>query len=150
MGCQGEIYNVYGIVTPAKIFKKNKPGREGWDQPVIYEINGKKVSHDETNEKIDFHAGIPTAGVNLDKPELICKVLGHDTYDMGSRHFKEEALIGYVVANESYINSATELPELSDIKSLQTSLIKEINEIFGIKVDKKAVKLFIVFDSLNG
>jgi len=145
MGCQGEIYNVYGIVVPAKV-KSRKGTSSGWDRPVVYEINGKLVSHEEV-ENIDFQAGLY---FDLDNPKLGVRILGHDSFDMGSRHFKNQALLGYVVANECYLNSAAALPEISKIESWKPKLVEEIKKSFEIDVNEKDIKLFLLFDSLNG
>lgn len=145
MGCQGEIYNVYGIVVSAKVKSRNGT-QDGWDRPVVYEINGKLVSHEDV-ENIDFPAGLY---FNLDNPKLGIRILGHDPCDMGSRHFKNQALLGYVVANECYLNSAEALPEISKIESWKPKLIEDIKKSFGISVDEKEIKLFLLFDSLNG
>lgn len=156
MGCQGEIYNVYGIVVDAKFHCRGQGGSAGWDNPVVYEINGKLVSPDDDeaekllesrNEVLDQYAFIPTCGAALEDPKLITRIIGHDR-DMGSRHFKGKALIGYVVANESYLNGVTEVPK--DYEKLSRKLIKDIKEDYGIAVKKEDLRLHLVFDSLNG
>lgn len=156
MGCQGEIYNVYGIVVDAEFHCRGQGNSAGWDNPVVYKVNGKLVSPDEDgaeellesrNEVLDHHALIPTRGVDLENPELVTRIIGHDR-EMGSRHFKKKALIGYVVANESYINGVSEVAE--GYEKLSTRLIKDIKEDYGIAVKKKDLKLHLVFDSLNG
>jgi len=153
MGCQGEIYNIYGITIPAKIHQKSKKSNEGWDTPVIYKIDpdglGKLVSHDEgVDEYVDYHAGV-NGDLMVEGNPLVVRVLGHD-HDMGSRHFKQEALVGYVVANESYVNGATALPDLTKIKALAPRLIAELKEKYGLTVAKDELKLFLLFDYLNG
>ena len=44
MGCQGEVYVVYGVQVPASLVWER--GEEG-DQAIIYCINGHNVSTDE-------------------------------------------------------------------------------------------------------
>jgi len=145
MGCQGDVYLIFGLTVPATIKSKAGSGRDGWDTPVIYEINGKTVSHDWEAEDIDTEAGI--MHVNLNEPELSIRVLGHN-HEMGSRHFKGTALLGYTLANECYIDSASQVPEFS-VEKLGPLLVQEIKDQFGLTVDAKDFRLYLVFDSLN-
>lgn len=146
MGCQGEIYNVYGITVPAKIHEIKGPS--DWDDPIIYDINGRLVASGDAMG-VAFWAGIPTSAVDLANPKLAIRILGH-TLDQGSRHFTGEALLGYVVANESYLGRATPLPTGAEIVALAPKLISKLSEAFGLEIGNKDLKMFLIFDSLNG
>lgn len=117
MGCQGEIYVIYGAQVEAKC--EWEAGEE--KNPVVYSVNGHMVCDDEdfmgyqedpddepftTSDgkpvpdgcpKIEFYNG-PTGGPgygasDMSKAELCVVILGHSgeygTGDMGARHFSE-------------------------------------------------------------
>lgn len=128
MGCQGEIYNIYGIIVPASLED---------EETGTYKINGHTI---EANLTVDL---------DLKNPKLAIRVLGHDM-NLGSRHFKGKALVGYIVANESYLNSASPLPEMSIIKSFRLNLHRDIDKKLGLKVDPEEFKLYLLFDYING
>ena len=142
MGTQGEIYTVLGLKLPAKIIEKDK----------LYEVNGKTVSADESNETLtDLINVIPTEPIDLTTPNLVVRILGHNNADwLKGRHFEGEALIGYVIANESYIDRATELPPHRSIEKLKPLLIKDIKKKFGYKARIDELKIYLLFDSING
>ena len=143
MGTQGEIYNVLGIKVPAKVIKKDK----------TYKVLEKIVAgDDEVGDKADFIQGIPTQEINLESPELVVRILGHDL-EMKGHHFGTalgdrigEALIGYPIANESYIARATELPTTHIIEGLKPRLIQDIKKQFEYSVKETDLKLYLVYD----
>lgn len=138
MGCQGEIYNIYGVIVDSKIEKHHQANS------VVYSVNGHTVCSDR-NEISEFYGGIPS----IDKKELCIRILGHSSW-MGSLHFNGKALVGYVVANESYIDGSTVLPAMESIEALRPKLLKDIHKKLGLTVNKEDVKLHLLFDSING
>lgn len=116
MGCQGEIYVIYGATVEAKV---------AWEagvekNPVVYSVNGHTLCDDEdfmgyqeepddepftTSDgkpvpegcpKIEFFNGVPTnfyGAADLSKVELTFVVLAHSSEyghgNMGARHFAE-------------------------------------------------------------
>ena len=187
MGCQGEIYVIYGLKTTAKC--EWEAGSER--NPVVYSINGHTLCDDEDLieyladpddepfedsegrpipagcPKIEFWSGIPTSGygaADMDKAKLCMTVLGHSgeygSGDMGARHFAEgfgskvgssgEALIGFVVCNESYITHAQACPPVDEISATGPRLLHEIQEKLGLTAALTDLRLYLYFDSLNG
>jgi len=156
MGCQGDIYAVYGVVVEAKVDRE-----EGEDiNPVMYSINGHTVCDEDMNEDYadaEFRNGVDGPGygaADLTKPlGLTTRILGHSaehTYmKMGSRHFDGDALVGYAVCDECYINGAAELPPMDDIAALGPKLVKEIKEKLGLEISLEQLRLHLLFDSLN-
>lgn len=144
MGCQGEIYNVLGVEVPAKIHRKK--GENVW-----YNINGFVVG-DDYEDDYDFYNGIPTncyGASDFKKLELVTRVIGHSSW-MGDRHFEDKALVGVVVCNEAYIDRAAELPPMDQIEAVKPRVVKLINEKLSLDIKEEDLKLFLVFDSLNG
>ena len=136
MGCQGEIYNILGVELPARLIRKDKP----------YEVNGKKIAPDEDFDgEYDLMNVIPTKAVDLKNPELIVRILGHNA-EYGSGNFKGKALAGYVIANESYEDSAVRLPSMSIIESLKPRLIKDLREQFNYESKESDLEIFLMFD----
>lgn len=162
MGCQGEIYVVYGVQVPAKIVFDE--GNEEDDDVIVYEINGLTVAPDEYKieeyegkkplPKIDLYEEFYGPGYgkpdDMDKVKLSIIVLGDNVFGMGSRHFKEKALLGYVVGNESYCGSAVELPAISDIEAQSARLIRDIAEKVKLNVQPSDLRLHLYFSFLNG
>lgn len=143
MGAQGKIYNVLGIKVTASVIKKDK----------TYNVLEKIIAGDEdVEDKHDFVNVIPTRAINLESPNLIVRILGHD-YAMKGRHFGNalgdtigEALIGYVIANECYSAHATELPPTHIIEGLKPRLVSEIQKQYGHSVKENDLKLYLVYD----
>ncbi len=143
MGTQGEIHNVLGITVPAKLVEKDK----------LYRVNGKTVAtHEDYEESADFSDGSWLGEANLERPELKVRILGH-THGMGSRHFGEnlgdetgQALVGYVVANESYYAHATKLPLNDQIDTLRPRLVEAIKERLGLQIKPSDLELYLVYD----
>lgn len=149
MGCQGEIYNVYGVVVPATINgKAAKYTGPDLNSPVVYNINGRTIS-DGYNEEYDHYQGIPTVPYSVKDPALVIRVLG-DSSSMGSRHFRDTALVGYPVANQCYLDFSTPLPSFADIEALKPALHKELKDKLGLDLDPNTFGLHLMFDSING
>jgi hypothetical protein len=179
MGCQGEIYVVYGVQVEAKV--EWEAGRD--KNPVVYSINGHTLCDEEDlmgllrespeeapkgcPSKIEFYNGVPTeyyGASDMPKTKLVMRVLGHSgeygNGDMGARHFSDglgkkvgctgSALIGYVAGCESYWNSASEIADISQIHAQAPRLIAEIKEKLGLDIDESQLGLHLLFDSLNG
>lgn len=151
MGCQGEIYVVYGVEVDAKVDFKKGSDRN----PVMYSINGHTLCDDDMDEdyeEAEFYNGIqgPAYGAAdlTKKLELTTRVLGHG--EDGSRHFDGKALVGYGVGNACYIDGSTPLPSMDEIKTLAPQLVAEIEEKLGLNVDPSQLGLHLLFDSLNG
>lgn len=101
-------------------------------------------------------------GWDLSDAELSMVVLGHSGEhdgDMGALHFakglgrktgkKGEALVGFTVAHECYLNSATECPPMDKIKEVGPRLISEIKDKLGLTVSPEDLRLHLLFDSRN-
>ncbi len=152
MGCQGDIYVIYGIEADCKVLWE-----AGEDQnPVIYSVNGHTISDAENlpvliemAQPIEFYNGVqgcpygPIDCADHSKRKLTTRVLGHSpdytSMNMGSRHFKGKCLVGYAVGNSCYINASTPLPSMDDIKSLTPGLIAQIKEKLGLDVSADAL-----------
>lgn len=138
MGTQGEIYSVLGLKLPAK--EVSKKG--------IYDVGGKRVAIDDmVDEPHDF-----VHGINYEKgrAELSFYLLGFDSsFGMGPRHFQNEALVGYAIANESYMNSATKLPDLEKIESLREKLAMDLYQKLDMYVELNDLGLYLLFDFIN-
>jgi len=135
MGCQGEIYAIYGIIVKAEI------EQEDGENPVIYSVNGHTLCDDY--EDAEFYNGIPDeyyGTSDLSKLKLVSTILGQEGSD---------ALIGYVVCNESYLACASPLPPTKSIENQGSKLISEIKEKFGLVIGIKDLGLHLLFDSLN-
>lgn len=175
MGCQGEVYVVYGVQVPAKV-EWARSDRN----PVVYSINGHTLCDDEDlmglikedpeekpkgcPDEIEFYNGVPTCyygASDMKKMELVMRVMGHSGEyghgDMGSRHFgdslsdrKGKALVGYVAGCESYWNNASEIANVEDIQAQAPRLIAEIKEKLGLDIDETELGLHLLFDGLNG
>lgn len=141
MGVQGEIYNILGLELPAECVEKDR----------IYRVNGKTVNTDPMSDsKTDFEEGVPTEGINLKKPSLVIRLLGYtDFLDMKGDGFEGKALVGYALANESYLARATELPKQEEIERLKPRLIKDISAKLGYTAKESDLKIYLLFDSLN-
>jgi hypothetical protein len=166
VGCQGDVYVVYGVQIPASIVWEHKKGRDGEDSAVIYCVNGHNVATDEwkiehyqdehPDEKIptiafytEFHG--PGYGANaMDTAKLSISILGDNALGMGTHHFKEKALIGYVVANECYVGEASECPRMNEIEAQTKRLIADIRDKLKLSVQPSDLRLHLYFDSLNG
>jgi len=136
MGTQGEIYNLLGLKLPAETVEKDR----------LYRVNGKTVAADEDHtEGTDFVNVIPTVAVDLKNPNLVVRLLGYD-HVMKSHHFSGEALVGYVLANESYIASATPLPPNKKIDELRTKLVDDLRERLGYDTQPNQLEVFLMFD----
>ena len=143
MGTQGEIYNMLGIKVVARVIRKDK----------TYKVLEKIVAgDDDVEDKHDFFEGIPTQAINLESPELVVRIIGHD-FKMKGHHFGSalggitgEALIGYPIANQSYIASATELPPSHIIEGLKPCLVNDIKKQWGYSVKENKLKLYLVYD----
>ena len=163
MGCQGEIYVIYGVQVEARCEWEASP--EG--NPVVYSINGHTLSSEEDElegyeGEIEFYNGVPTSSygaADMKKAKLIMRVIGHSDW-MGARHFCDgfgkcvgqtgKALVGYVVGNECYLDHASELPSGPEIIAQVPRLIAEIKEKLGLDIKESALKAHLLFDSLNG
>jgi len=156
MGCQGEIYNIYGVIVDAEEVRSARLKCPNIDQnPILYAING----HTVTDADLDYPdaefftcqessvAGIGY-GANT-KPKFSIRILGHSNW-MGSRHFDGKALIGYPVCNECYVDRASALPTMEEIAAMKPQLIRDIKEKLGLDIDPSDVQLYLLFDSLNG
>ena len=164
MGCAGEIYVVYGVQVPASIVWD--PGKEDDDDPIIYCVNGHNVATDEwkidnykedhpdkTIPEIAFYTEFHGPGYGaaaMDEAKLSITILGDDAMGMGSRHFKERALVGFVVANECYLGDASACPPMDEIKAQGARLAREIGDKLGLDVLPSDFRLHLYFDSLNG
>ena len=146
MGCQGEIYNVLGIKVPAKKEKKEVGHNE-----VIYSIN--RITCGSEDDDVDLYNGISTnfyGAADLKKKlRLVTRILGHNDW-MADRHFDGEALVGVAISNECYIDNASELPPQADIDAIKPSVVKLIKKELNLDIEESDLKMFIIFDSLNG
>jgi hypothetical protein len=160
MGCQGEIYNVYGVQLEAKVLWE-----KGKDQnPVIYGINGKGFTEDVDEigvlDKLAFEVqeahlyGDVYGAADLGKKQkLSIRFMGHNSesgMNMGSRHFNGKALVGFTVCNESYTDKASALPPLGQIMELGPRLIEAIKEELDVEVKESDLGLHLLFDFING
>lgn len=155
MGCQGEIYVVYGVEVDAKVERQVDENR-GRDPEVLYSINGHMLYDDNIGdfaEDTEFYNGIQGPGYGAadltKKLKLTTRVLGHSSW-MGSRHFDGKCLVGYGVGNECYTDKSSPLPPMDDIKALAPQLVAEIKKKLGLDIDPKQLRLHLLFDSLNG
>ena len=143
MGTQGEIHNVLGIITPAELVVRDR----------LYSVNGRTVSTGNYEEPADFTEGDWLGSVNESIPCLRIRILGH-TQSRGSRHFDSEsfkgnkgnALVGYVIANESYWAHATKLPSQSKIDLMIPGLVINIKDRLGLDVKESDLELYLVYD----
>jgi adenylate cyclase class IV len=142
MGTSGEIYNVLGVEVPAKVVKKDE----------VYQINGKTVAaNEDIADATDFVNVIPTQDIDLRDPTLVVRILGHSKTDLlKGRHFKGKAIVGYPIANESYIDKATRLPEEDQIEALKPRLKAELKERLDLEVELDQIGTYLVFDWING
>ena len=141
MGTQGEIYNILGLKLPAEKIEEDR----------LYRVNGLDVLVDpEENQSGLFH-GIPTISVDLDNPQLIIRLEGFVTDDfIRGMHFKDSALVGYVVANESYEGRSTELPSQDAINNLKPKLVRDLKERLNYDAREDQLGLYLVFDWVQG
>lgn len=139
MGRQGEIYNVLGLILPAKVVKENR----------LYEVSGRTVSTDE-DEPADFNFGGLIGNRGIENPILSIRILGFNHSYYKGRYFKGEALVGYAIANEGYLDNATELPPPEEIERLKPRLAEDINRRLGRSTAPDELKLYLVFDVLPG
>ncbi len=138
MGTQGEIYNVLGLKIPATKLDDR-----------LYDVCGRKVSDWKYTGEKDFESGINQP--DFENPKLSVRILGHDTSDyLMGRHFEGHALVGYAVANESYLNNATRLPSPEKIDGLKPILIQDIKLKLGFDAQIGDLEVFLVFDWLQG
>lgn len=136
MGTQGEVYNILGLKFPVETVKKDE----------LYRVNGKTIAADvNQGPDVDLVNVIPTVAVDLENPNLIVRLLGYD-YEMKSHHFKDEALVGYVLANESYVANATALPPARKIDELRNRLVTDIHKKLGYKTQPNQLEIFLMFD----
>lgn len=165
MGCQGEIYVIYGVQVDAKCEWEAKPE----ENPVVYSINGHTVCDDKDRAEeagyggeVEFYNGVPTVGYganDMSKARLVMRVLGHSDWT-GARQFCEgfgasvgktgKALVGYVVGNESYTDSAVELPPGTEIVAQAPRLVDEIRTRLGLEINESDLRAHLLFDSING
>lgn len=165
MGCQGEVYVVYGV----KVDGKCEWEAAAEENPVVYSVNGHMLCDDAEGAKdegfeheIEFYNGVPTSGygaADMNKAKLTLRVLGHSDW-MGARHATEgfgksvgkkcNVLVGYVVGNECYIDSASELPKGDDILRQVPRLLTEIKEKLGLDIKPAQLGAYLLFDSING
>jgi hypothetical protein len=152
MGCQGEIYVIYGVEVDAKLERQVKRD----ENPVLYSINGHMLYDDNMGdfaEDAELYNGVQGPGYGAadltKKLELTTRVLGHSSW-MGSRHFDGKALVGYGVGNECYMDSSSPLPPMDDIKALAPKLVAEIKKKLGLDINPDQLRLHLLFDSLNG
>lgn len=160
MGCQGDIYTVYGVQADAEVLYQRKPN----ENPVIYGINGHGFCEDpDAIGVLDQLAyEVETCGVSkygygatdLTRDlELTVRFLGHNRaygMNMGSRHFDGKALLGFVVCNECYADRASALPPLGQIMKLGPRVIKAIKKKTGLEVKESDLGLHLLFDYING
>ncbi len=142
MGTQGEIYNILGLKLPAEIVEKDK----------LYRVNGKTVAADECQEAdADFVNVIPTVQVDLEHPNLVMRILGHNSANwLKGEHFQGEALVGYVVANESYLAMATQLPHRNVIEGLKPRLVRDLKDQLGYEAKQEQLEIYLMFDWIQG
>ena len=117
-----------------------------------YSVHGKTVSTDvSTQDTADFVNGIGTLHPDIEDPTLMVRILGHNDHkEVKGRHFEGEALVGYLIANESYIDQATSLPSLERIAQLTPRLLKDLKEKLNLTVNPEQVGLYLLFDWLQG
>jgi len=160
MGCQGEIYNVYGVQLDAEVLWEKSPDQN----PVIYGINGKaftdEVDDIEVLDRLAFEVseahlyGPGYGAADLSKElKLSIRFMGHNDssgMNMGSRHFNGKALVGFTVCNESYTDKASALPPLGQIMELGPRLIEMIKKELDVEVKESDLGLHLLFDFING
>ena len=137
MGTQGEIYNVLGLRMPAKVMREDE----------LYSINGKTVKASDTLTcQTDLVNGIPTASVDLENPAFIVRLLGYKNNELRGRDFESEALVGYVVANESYEGRSKVVPSQQILDVLKPRLIEDIRKKLGYDAKASELELHLMFD----
>lgn len=135
MGTQGEIYNILGIKVPV----------EELDDSALYKVGNKTVWVDaKYYGKADIEDGFG-AKSNIIKPELHVKILGVD-HELGKLSEDIEALMGYAIANESYIAKATALPKQEEIEKLKPQLVKDIKARFGLNIKLSDLEIFLLYE----
>ncbi|MDP4012558.1 MAG: hypothetical protein Q8R00_03050 [Candidatus Nanoarchaeia archaeon] len=143
MGTQGEIYNVLGLKLSAEVVEEDK----------LYRVNGKLISTVGEIPKFGadlVHGSVKgTADVDLENPLLGIWLMGYGGYNKG-RHFENEALVGYTVANESYINFAKKLPSFEILESLKPKLLEDIKTKLNFDAELNQLELYLLFDWING
>ena len=82
---------------------------------------------------------------------LVMRILGHSSADwLKGRHFQGEALVGYVVANESYLDSATQLPQRGVIDGLKPRLVRDLKDQLGYEAKPEQLEVYLMFDWIQG
>lgn len=153
MGSQGSMYVIYGIVTKCKVEKGPKDDGYGdWYPSVLYSVNGHTVTNEiDDYPEAELETGVHFSGTSkINKSKLSIEPLGYNGDYQGLRHFENKALIGYTVCAEYYIAHASALPAMENILKLRPKLIAEIKEKLDIDVLPGALRLHLLFDSLNG
>ena len=85
----------------------------------------------------------------MDKVKLSVIVLRDNACAMGSRHFDNKALLGYVVGNECYLGSASECPPIAEIERQKARLVRDIQERLKLDVFPGDFRLHLYFESTN-
>jgi hypothetical protein len=135
MGTQGEIYNILGVKVPVK--EK--------DKGALYEVGNKTVWVDSKYYgKADIEDGFGGLA-DITKPKLNVKIL-HVDHEFGIVGTNIEALIGYAIANESYIAHAKVLPNDNVIKKLKPKVVADIKSTFGLEVKLDNIKLYLLYE----
>jgi hypothetical protein len=145
MGTQGEIYNVLGVVLPAKEIQ----------QDLLYEVAGKTVGTSEYSGAADFEEGLmrnPLASNGIQHPDAIpefsIRVLGYDDKTKGF-HFEGDALVGYPIVNQSYVARVTQLPPFAAIENLKPRLVEDIRSKLGVEVERSRLELYLLMDFMQ-
>lgn len=136
MGTQGEIYVVLGLELPV----------EGTEDSEIYLLNGKKVlvGYNE-DKKHDILGGFLNM-TGIKKPELQVRILNYDNEYGEVGEFKGKALVGYPLANESYVASATRVPGNEVIEGLKPKLLSDLKDRLGVDAKLSDLELFLLYD----
>ena len=151
MGTQGEIYAVLGKKFPVKRADKN-PKSDDEPDKLLYRLNGKiiSISEDRPDTEFDILDGFGGTPYLFDsqKLELRVKVLKVDAKfgDRNESMKNTEALVGYAVANESYVTRAKALPPISQILSLRLLLVQDIKNKLGIEVPLSELELHLLYE----
>lgn len=86
---------------------------------------------------------------DLVNPKLTVTLLGYGGYYKG-RHFTGEALVGYTIANESYVCMAQQLPPLAEIERLRPKLVRDLKTKLDFTADPSQLGLFLLFGWIQG
>ncbi|MBX4196163.1 hypothetical protein KW805_01075 [Candidatus Pacearchaeota archaeon] len=149
MGTQGEIYVVLGKRFPIERIDSN-PKIDKEPIHLLYRLNNKIITIREDNpNKYQFLDGFMAMSnsINLDSPILGVKVLGVDS-ELGELNAGKplEALVGYAVANESYVTNAKALPPMNILSSLKSKLASDITSQIGLAVPLEDLELHLLYE----